>query len=134
MIQIEPAHIHGEGRLGQPLHHEYLLFPFVAPSLRALNIRHANQAYPNPTYFPKRVRQEEKVAKEQNLMGCASEDLEGSHLFLPQTEASWIHPGHSWPRNLLILRYQNRQILALRKHHPFPIVWRQTYEFQRSRR
>ena len=95
MIRIEPAHIRGEGKLGRPLHHEYLLFPFVAPSLRALNIRHANQAYQGPTYFPRRAHHEAKAAKGRNLMDYASEDLGGYRLFRLQIATWWTHLGHT---------------------------------------
>ena len=75
MIRLNPLTFVVRVKLDQPLHHEYLLFPFVAPSLRALNIRHANQAYQGPTYFPRRAHQEAKAAKGRNLMDYASEDL-----------------------------------------------------------
>ena len=95
MIRIEPAHIRGEGKLGQPLRREYLLFPFVALSLRALNIRHANQAYQGPTYFPRRAHQEAKAAKGRNLMDYASEDLGGYRLFRLQIATWWTHLDHT---------------------------------------
>ena len=95
MIQIERVHIHDGEKLNQLLLHECLLFQIRVPSLPALSIRHATQAYRDPTCSPMQAHREVMVAIRRNLMDYVSMGLGGCRLSLWRIATLWIGQGRT---------------------------------------